>query len=41
MTLPNSSMTAYDISMSFTELDPIVDMDYSELDGDNDNVIGF
>ena len=41
MTLPNSSMTAYDISMQFTELDPIVDMDYSELDGDNDNVIGF
>ena len=41
MTLPNSSMTAYDISMSFTELDPIVDMDYTELDGDNDNVIGF
>ena len=41
MTLPDSSMTAYDITMQFQEMDPITDSDYSELDNNNDDVIGF
>lgn len=41
MTLPNSSMTAYEISMGFMEMDPITDSDYTELDNNNDTVIGF
>ena len=41
MTLPNSSMTAYEISMGFQELDPIIDQDYAELDNNQDDVIGF
>ena len=41
MTLPNSSMTAYEIGMSFQEMDPIIDQDYSELDNNQDNIIGF
>tara|TARA_B100000131_G_scaffold280613_1_gene286668 strand:- start:944 stop:1069 length:126 start_codon:yes stop_codon:yes gene_type:complete len=41
MTLPNSSMTAYEISMGFQELDPIIDQDYAELDNNQDSIIGF
>ena len=41
MTLPNSSMTAYQIGMTFQEMDPIIDQDYSELDNNQDNIIGF
>lgn len=41
MTLPDSSMTAYDITMQFQEMDPITDSDYSELDNNTDDVIGF
>ena len=41
MTLPNSSMTAYEIGMSFQEMDPIIDQDYAELDNNQDNIIGF
>ena len=41
MTLPNSSMTAYEISMGFQELDPIIDQDYAELDNNQDDIIGF
>ena len=37
MTLPNSAMTAYEIAMSFQELDPIYDEDY----GDGYDEIGF
>ena len=32
MTLPNSAMTAYEISMSFQEMDPILDSDYGSSD---------
>ena len=32
MTLPNSAMTAYEISMSFQEMDPIFDSDYGSSD---------
>jgi len=38
MTLPNSSMTAYEITLSMQELDPIFDEDY---ENDNDATIGF
>ena len=38
MTLPNSSMTAYEISLTMQELDPIFDEDY---ENDNDATIGF
>ena len=35
MTLPDSSMTAYEMSLSFKELEPVLDSDYSYLDGDS------
>ena len=38
MTLPNSSMTAYEIRLDMQELDPIFDEDYAD---DNDATIGF
>ena len=38
MTLPNSSMTAYEIKLDMQELDPIFDEDYED---DNDATIGF
>jgi hypothetical protein len=38
MTLPNSSMTAYEIRLDMQELDPIFDEDY---ENDNDATIGF
>ena len=41
MTLPNKSMTAYEIGMSMQELDPIFDQDYTDLDGNNDSMIGY
>ena len=41
MTLPNKSMTAYEIGMSLQELDPIFDQDYTDLDRNNDSMIGY
>jgi len=38
MTLPNKSMTAYEISLTLQELDPIYEDDY---DGADDSTIGF
>ena len=38
MTLPNKSMTAYEISLQMQELDPIFDNDYKN---DNDESVGF
>ena len=38
MTLPNKSMTAYEISLTLQELDPIYDDDY---ENDNDESVGF
>ena len=32
MTLPNASMTAYEITLNFQELDPILDTDYADVD---------
>ena len=41
MTLPDSSMTSYNMTLSLQELDPIFDSDYSELDNNKDTVIGY
>ncbi len=41
MTLPNKSMTAYEIGMSMQELDPIFDQDYGDLDNNKDTMIGY
>jgi len=41
MTLPDGSMAAYNISMTFSELEPIYDSDYSALDNDQDTMIGY
>ena len=41
MTLPNKSMTAYDIGMSMQELDPVFDQDYTDLDRNDDSMIGY
>ncbi len=32
MTLPNASMTAYEVTLNFQELDPILDTDYLDVD---------
>lgn len=37
----NSSMTCYELSLSFQELEPIFDDDYTELDQNEDITIGF
>jgi len=40
-TYENSSMVAYEMSMSFQELEPIYHDDYTALDQDTDESIGF
>ena len=40
-TYENSSMVAYDMTMNFQELEPIYHDEYSKLDGDTDQSIGF
>ena len=40
-TYENSSMVAYEMSMSFNELEPIYHDEYTALDGDRDESIGF
>jgi hypothetical protein len=41
MTYDNSSMVSYDMTMSFQELEPIYNSDYSDLDRDRDQSIGY
>ena len=42
MSFPDGSMTSYEISMQFQELEPIFNDDYSKLPGgNNDTVIGY
>lgn len=36
-----TSMTAYDLSLQFSELEPIFNDEYTELDGDKDTLIGY
>tara|TARA_R100000081_G_scaffold75921_1_gene42371 strand:- start:632 stop:1246 length:615 start_codon:yes stop_codon:yes gene_type:complete len=38
---PTRTMTQYKIDLSFQELDPITDDDYTKLDSDTDTQIGF
>ena len=38
---PHRTLTSYQLSLSFSELDPIFDSDYTALDNDNDTVIGY
>ena len=38
---PYRTMTAYQMTLSFGELDPIYDSDYDELDNNDDQVIGY
>ena len=38
---PFRTMQAYQLTMQFGELDPIYDDDYSDLDSNNDQVIGY
>ena len=40
-TFEDGAMTQYDITLSFSELDPIYDDDYTALDKDEDNDIGY
>jgi len=40
-TYENSSMVAYEMTMNFQELEPIYHDEYSKLDGDTDQSIGF
>ena len=41
MTYADSSMTCYELSLSFQELEPIFDDDYTGLDTNEDTTIGF
>ena len=38
---PSRTMTSYQLTLQFNELDPIYDTDYTELDNDQDNTIGY
>ena len=38
---PFRTMTAYQLTLSFGELDPIYDNDYKDLDKNQDQVIGY
>jgi hypothetical protein len=40
-TFEDGAMTQYDITLSFSELDPIYDDDYTALDNDKDTQIGY
>ena len=40
-TFPDGAMTSYELTLGFGELEPIFNSDYSELDGDQDTMIGF
>ena len=40
-TYENSSMVAYEMQMSFTELEPIFHDEYTDLDNNTDESIGF
>jgi len=41
MTYGDGSMVGYDMTLTFAELEPIFDTDYSKLDQDTDAVIGY
>jgi hypothetical protein len=41
MTYGDGSMVSYDMTLAFSEIDPIFDDDYEKLDKNNDEVIGY
>lgn len=41
MTYGDGSMIGYDMTLTFSEIDPIFDEDYTKLDGDKDESIGY
>ena len=41
MTYEDSSMVSYSLTLSFQELVPIFNSDYSLLDNDSDDILGF
>jgi hypothetical protein len=41
MTYGDGSMVGYDMTLTFSEIDPIFDDDYTNLDQDKDEVIGY
>ena len=41
MSYENSSMVSYDVTFAFQEIDPITNEDYTLLDSNSDNSIGF
>ncbi len=40
-TFPDGAMTSYSLQLSFKELEPVFDSDYTDLDGDKDSSIGY
>ena len=40
-TYEDSSMIAYEVQFSFQELEPVFNQDYSQLDGNSDESIGY
>ena len=40
-TFDDGAMTSYELTLSFKELEPVFNDDYSQLDGDSDTQIGF
>ena len=41
MTYENTSPVAYTMTLRFQELEPVFNDDYTNLDGDTDDSIGF
>lgn len=41
MTYENQSMVAYEITFAFKEIEPVYNNDYTDLDGDSDQSIGY
>jgi hypothetical protein len=41
MSFKDGAMVSYQLDLTFQELEPIYDDDYSELDTDKDNFIGY
>jgi hypothetical protein len=40
-TFQDGAMVSYQITLNFSELEPVFNDDYSQLDGDADTLIGF
>jgi len=38
---PYRTLTSYQLTLNFSELDPIFDDDYTDLDDNDDQVLGY